>query len=66
MKRLILVLLLAVACFAFAACGESKGTGELCASNLDCENEICGFGPCPPDGPPCAEEGGDCRCLVCL
>lgn len=65
MKRLILVLLLALSCFAAAACGEGKGTGELCASNSDCESERCGYGPCPDSGPSCPE-GGACSCLVCL
>ncbi len=65
MKKRPLFLLLVLSCFAFAACGEGKDAGELCASDQDCESEICGFGPCPPDGPPCPE-GEDCRCLVCL
>jgi hypothetical protein len=65
MKRLIVVVLLALLCLAFAACGDGKDTGELCASDEDCESGTCGFGPCPPSGPPCPEEE-ECSCLVCL
>ena len=65
MKRLIPVFLLVLFCVAFAACGDGKDAGELCASNQDCESETCGFGPCPPSGPPCPE-GEECTCLVCL
>jgi hypothetical protein len=65
MNRLIPILLLALVCIAFAACGEGKDAGELCASDQDCESEACGFGPCPSSGPPCPE-GEECTCLVCL
>jgi hypothetical protein len=65
MKNLILVFLLVLSCFAFAACGEDKQGGELCASDSDCESGRCGHGPCPASGPSCPE-GEECLCLVCL
>jgi hypothetical protein len=66
MKRLILILLLAVCLIAFVSCGQGgRDAGELCASDEDCESGTCGFGPCPPSGPPCPQ-GEECSCLVCL
>ncbi len=64
MNRLIIALLVALSCLAFPACGGDKDTGELCASDEDCESGHCDFGPCPDSGPSC-QEGEDCLCLVC-
>ena len=66
MKRLILIILLVFSFLALGACGDGKDTGELCASDQDCESEQCGFGPCPDSGPACPEGMEECPCLVCL
>ncbi|MGW8323977.1 MAG: hypothetical protein ACWGSD_20745 [Thermodesulfobacteriota bacterium] len=66
MKRLILVILLILSCFSFAACGDGKDAGELCASDSDCASDRCGFGPCPDSGPACPKGEDACSCLVCL
>ncbi len=65
MKGLTLAFLLCFSIFACTACGDDKNTGELCASDQDCESGHCGYGPCPASGPPCPA-GEECTCLVCL